>query len=43
MGADFQGATGTPWAGYNFQVTTEAQWYKHWLNGAPGTIYGTYR
>ncbi|RWO50943.1 MAG: hypothetical protein EOS11_02095 [Mesorhizobium sp.] len=42
-GADFEGVRGTPWAGYYFQVTTEKQWYKHWMNDAPGTIYGTYR
>ena len=40
---DFIGALGTPYAGLNFQVTTQAQYLKnHLVNSQVGTIFGLY-
>jgi RHS repeat-associated protein len=43
-GADFTGAPGTPYAGLNFQLTTEKQYMRgyHVLNSPEGTLFGLY-
>ncbi|SCG64002.1 SpvB/TcaC N-terminal domain-containing protein [Micromonospora humi] len=41
-GPDFVGAPGTPFAGKEFQVTTQSGYYTHVYKAAPGTYWGLY-
>ncbi|MFC7761074.1 hypothetical protein ACFQY4_25865 [Catellatospora bangladeshensis] len=41
-GPDFVGAPGTPFAGMEFQVTTQGGYYTHVYKAAPGTYWGLY-